>query len=179
MIRLFVALSLPDLARRHLMLVSGGLPGARWVAEPNLHLTLRFIGEVDRRMAEDIDDALARVRAKPFSVTIAGLDTFGSSDRRRILWAGVERNRDLVELRDRVEASLVRCGVTPETRKFSPHVSLAKLGDAQPARLAAFLQGQQVLRLAPFVVDRFVLYSSWLGSGDPVYRAEADYKLSS
>ncbi len=88
--RLFVALSLPETVRDRLALLCQGLPSARWVAPENLHLTLRFIGEVDHAQADDIHDELARVDCEAFALSLAGLDTFGEGRKLRQLWAGVD-----------------------------------------------------------------------------------------
>jgi 2'-5' RNA ligase len=177
MFRLFTALPLPDSVRQHLLLASGGVPGARWSESHNMHLTLRFIGEVDRGLAEDCALALESVAAPRFELTISGVGQFGSGDRTRLLWAGIEKNPELIHLRDKIESVLVRVGLAPERRKFSPHISLARLRDAPQQRLAEFLQLHAGLRVAPFPVDRFVLYSSWRGNDAPSYREEAVYEL--
>ncbi len=97
MIRLFVALPLPPMVRQHLALISGGVPGARWTSLENFHLTLRFIGEVDEGTAADVDEALLRLKARPFSLQLAGVGVFGG-DKLRQLWVGVEREPALVTL---------------------------------------------------------------------------------
>jgi 2'-5' RNA ligase len=178
MIRLFVALSLPLAVRQHLALLSGGVPGARWTAIENFHLTLRFIGEVEGGVAEDIAAALALVDAPAFELVIAGVDQFGKGDRSRILWAGIEPNPALVHLRDKVESALVRAGVPPETRKFSAHISLARLRDAPADRVAQFIQTYQGLRIGPLAVESLSLYSSWQQASGPIYREEAGYALT-
>ena len=76
MIRLFVALGLPDALRDELSMLSGGIPGARWVPDENYHVTLRFIGEVPGWQAQEVDDALAAIRAPGFDLTLRGIGTF-------------------------------------------------------------------------------------------------------
>src|SRR5207244_9920485 len=117
----------PELKLR-LSLLSTGIPGAKWVDAGNLHLTLRFIGEVGEDVAADIDDALARLRARRFTLQLAGTGVFGGG-RPRALGVGVERQPDLVSLRDKIEQALIRIGLEPEPRKFAPHVTLARLRD--------------------------------------------------
>jgi 2'-5' RNA ligase len=177
MVRLFTALPLPEMVRQHLLLASGGVPGARWSEPHNMHLTLRFIGEVDHGLADDCAAALETVAEPHFDLTLEGVGQFGSGERSRTLWAGVEKNPALVHLRDKIESALVRAGLEPEGRKFTPHVTLARLKDAPKSRLAEFLQIHGGLHVGPFRVDRFVLYSSWLGHDGPVYREEAVYPL--
>lgn len=175
MIRLFLGLDLPPDLRERLGALGAGLPGAHWVPEDNLHITLRFIGEVAEHVADDLHDALVGLRAPAFTLDIAGVGTFGGSAA-HTLWAGVERAAPLVHLRDKIESALVRAGQKPEGRKFTPHITLAKLRDSSPARLRAFLAAHAPLR-AEIEVERFVLFSSHLGAGDPVYRPEFEYGL--
>src|SRR5271155_957975 len=123
--RLFVALDLPWMLREHLSQLAGaGLPGARWVPPDNYHLTLRFIGETPGHRAEDIDTALAGLRARGFSLTLAGVGTFTKGGRSTALWVGVERNPRLDPLQKKTERGLQRWGRDPERRRFQPHVTL-------------------------------------------------------
>ena len=177
MVRLFTAVPLPDMVRQQLMLAAGGVPGARWSEPHNMHITLRFIGEVDHGLAEDCALALESISVSPFAVTIAGVGQFGAGQHARVLWAGVEKNPALGHLRDKVESVLVRTGLEPESRKYAPHVTLARLRDAPKERLAAYLQSHARLQVGPFPVDRFILYSSWPGKEAPAYREEAVYAL--
>ncbi|WP_114392337.1 RNA 2',3'-cyclic phosphodiesterase [Oleisolibacter albus] len=177
MIRLFVGLALPEEVRLRLARLGGGVPGARWAPAANFHITLRFIGEVDEGLAQDIDMALETVASPPFPLALSGLGSFGKGHRTHTLWAGVERNEALHHLRDRVESALVRAGLPAEERKFSPHVTLARLGDAKADKLARFLEEQGLYHDGPILVDRFVLFESVLGKGGPVYHALRTYLL--
>ena len=120
MICLFVALPLPAAIRERLAGLGGGVPGARWTEVQNLHLTIRFIGEVENGLLPDIDAALAGVSAPAFDLVLDGVGQFGSSSRSRILWAGVERNDALFHLNQKVELALVRAGLPPEERRHPP-----------------------------------------------------------
>jgi 2'-5' RNA ligase len=177
MVRLFTAVPLPEMVRQQLLLATGGVPGARWNEPHNMHITLRFIGEVDHGLAEDCALALESIAASPFRLTISGVGQFGAGKNARVLWAGVEKSPALDHLRDKVESVLVRTGLEPEPRKFSPHVTLARLKDAPKERLAGYLQTHAALQVGPFPVDRFILYSSWPGKEAPAYREEAVYAL--
>ena len=86
--RLFVGIALPAQAREALARLAGGIRGARWVASENLHLTLRFIGDVDADMAEDLDAALGVVRVPPFSLALSGVGVFERRGRVHAAWAG-------------------------------------------------------------------------------------------
>lgn len=177
MIRLFVGIALSEDVRQRLAALCAGLPHARWVAPEGLHITLRFIGEVDQGVAQDIHDRLAEVQAKAFAVTLAGVGTFGPDRHPRTLWVGVERSDELTHLHDKVESAVVRAGLPHEARKFQPHLTLARFKRASGARLGAFLTHHALLRLPPMPVARFTLFSSHLGRSEAIYSAEAEYPL--
>src|ERR1700676_2649546 len=128
MLRLFVGIEFPPELKLRLSILSTSIPGARWIDAGNLHLTLRFIGEVGEDVAADIDEALARVRGRRFTLQLAGTGVFGGN-RPRALWVGVERHPELVSLHGKIEQALIRIGLDPEPRKFVPHVTLARLRD--------------------------------------------------
>jgi len=177
--RLFVALDLPWTLRDRLSaLAATGIPGARWVPPENYHLTLRFIGEAPRHRAEDIDSALAALRGKGFSLTMAGLGTFSKSGRSTALWVGVERNPRLEHLQNKIETALQRCGLEPERRRFQPHVTLARLDNVPEAKLVSFVQAHNLFRADPIPVEHFTLFSSQLGNEASVYTAEVEYGLA-
>jgi 2'-5' RNA ligase len=176
--RLFVGLDLPwELRQRVAMLSGGGIPGARWVPAENYHVTLRFIGETPRHVAEEIDHALAGLKAPAFTLTLAGLGIFAKGGRSNSLWVGVERNPQLDRLQSKIETALQRCGLAPERRRFQPHVSLARLDNAAEAKLASFVQAHNLFRADPVPVEHFTLFSSLLGKDQAVYTAEVEYEL--
>ncbi len=175
--RLFVALDLPWEVRERLAALGGGVPGARWTPAENLHLLLRFIGEVPPFRAEEVDHALAGLRSRSFPLTLATIGTFSKGGRETALWAGVERNERLEHLQGKIETALQRAGLEPERRRFAPHVSLARLDNASPDKLAAFVQRHNLFRSEPFVVEHFTLFSSRLGKEQAVYEAEVEYSL--
>ena len=176
MLRLFVGIGFPPELKLRLSLLNSGLPGARWVDPANYHLTLRFIGEIDEGVAADVDDALARLRARRFTLQLAGTGVFGNG-RPRQLWVGVERNPDLVGLRDKVEQALTRAGLAPEPRKFAPHVTLARLHNPAMPALRDFLAANAQFRAEPLPVDGFSLIASFQTKAGSVYEDQADYKL--
>ena len=178
MVRLFTAIALPFDLRQRLAFLGGGIPGARWVAPENMHLTLRFIGEVDEGQMEDINAALLGVEAPRFDLTLAGIGHWETKGRATALWAGVEKSPELLHLHDRVEAALVRAGLPPEPRKFAPHVTLARLKNPPASRVGDFLREYGPFRAPPFAVEEFVLYSSILTAAGPIYREEAFYPLT-
>lgn len=176
--RLFVGLELPWELREHLSRLAGGLPGAKWVPPDNYHLTLRFIGEQPAYRAEEIDHALAGLKARGFALSVAGVGTFSKAGRPTALWAGVERSEPLDLLRGKVETALQRVGLEPERRRFSPHVSLARLDGVSGPKLAAFVQAHNLFRAEPVPIEHFTLFSSKLGKDHSVYTPEIEYELS-
>lgn len=178
MIRLFTAIELPDDTRAYLAALAGGVPGACWVPPENMHLTLRFIGNVDETTASDLDGALASVRAPAFDVVIEGAGSFSRGRKPTMLWAGVAKNDALLHLRDRIESVLVRAGCDSDPRKYTAHVMLARLDNAHPARVEAFIADHALLRLPSFRATQFTLFSSSLGHDHPTYVAEISYPFA-
>ena len=176
--RLFVALELPWTLRQRLASLGGlGIPGAKPVPPENYHLTLRFIGEAQRHLAEEIDLALAALKAREFTLTLAGVGTFAKGGRPTSLWVGVERNPALDHLRGKIETALQRVGLEPERRRFNPHVTLARLDNPVEAKLVAFIQAHNLFRSEPVPVLHFTLFSSLLGKEQSVYTPEVEYAL--
>lgn len=175
--RLFVALALPESLRERLGRFDHGLPGARWVAPENLHLTLRFIGEADGGQARDIDMALTQLRTESFAVTLSGLGHFGGHGKLRSLWIGVSENAALERLHDSLERALRHAGVRPEGRKFKPHVTLARFSGNPGSRLQDYIARYALFRGAPFPAEEFILYSSFLSRKGALYTPEAVYPL--
>jgi RNA 2',3'-cyclic 3'-phosphodiesterase len=178
MIRLFVGIDPPSEVKLHVSLLCGGIPGAKWVDTANLHVTLRFIGEVDEGLAADIDEVLAGVKAPGFAVTLAGVGQFGGGEKARALWVGVEKNPALLHLHDKIETALMRIGLPPEQRRYAPHVTLARLRYVHPVEVQAFIERHALFRAPSFPVDKFSLVASYLTKSGPIYEDQADYPLS-
>jgi RNA 2',3'-cyclic 3'-phosphodiesterase len=176
MSRLFAAVALPSLLRSSLSFLRSGVEGARWIDPNELHLTLRFIGEVDGGLEDDIRSALAMVEAPGFVLNLEGVGQFGDA-KPHALWAGVRPIPPLMRLTAKIEQALQRVGLPPETRRYMPHITLARLRGAAPNRVAAFLAEYALFRAEPFAVEEFVLYSSHLGRSGAHYRVEAVYPL--
>ena len=176
MLRLFVGIGFPPELKLRLSLLCSGVPGAKWVDPGNFHLTLRFIGEISEDVAADIDDTLSRLRARRFTLQIAGTGVFGG-EKPRSLWAGVERSPELAGLRDKIEQALIRAGLSPESRKFSPHVTLARLRDSPLDKLHSFLAAHAHFRADPLRVEAFSLIASFQTKSGSVYEDQADYPL--
>jgi 2'-5' RNA ligase len=177
MFRLFVGIPLPEDVRDTLVRLCGGLPGAKWVDRDEMHITVRFIGEVDGGTARDIDDALCRISAPAFALTLAGIDVFAQSGKVRTLWAGVRKEPLLMHLREKVESAMVRTGLPPERRKYKPHITLARFRNGVSDRMGGYLQRYSQFVSMPFQVSDFTLYRSHLGSRGAHYEAVAEYDL--
>ena len=176
--RLFVAAPLPFDVRERLAGLGAGLPRARWGESQNMHITLRFIGEVDTDVAEDADAALVTVRHRAFDLGIAGIGHFGSGRKVRSVWAGVEGSDALVHLRQKVDSALMRAGHAPEHRKFHPHVSLARLKNSPAARVGEYAAAHNGFAVLPFRLQHFTLYQSLRGNERVHYEALAEYPLA-
>jgi 2'-5' RNA ligase len=177
MIRLFAAVPIPEeiglaLARRQ-----QGLEGARWRPLEALHLTLRFYGELRNDVARDLDAELSAIAARPFDLILEGVGAFGDSDDIHAIWAGVAENPQLRQLAKACEGAARRVGLKAEARRHRPHVTLAYLRHPDPAKVATWIQANNLLKSPPIHVGRFGLYSSFLGNDSAHYRLEADYPL--
>ncbi|MEN3975631.1 RNA 2',3'-cyclic phosphodiesterase [Emcibacter sp. SYSU 3D8] len=174
MLRLFVALPLPPEVRSRLIGLMGGVNGARWQTDDQLHLTLRFIGEVDEARAEDIDSALRAINFAPFQVSLQGTGLFGDIRKPRMLWAGVGPEAPLAHLAQKIDTAMVRIGLPAEQRKFMPHVTLARF-KGPSGRVDRFLAAHDQLWSQPWNVARFTLFRSHLAHSGAIYEALATY----
>jgi 2'-5' RNA ligase len=174
--RLFVGLRPPEAIRARLLAIMGGIPGARWQSDDQLHLTLRFIGEVDRPQAEDAALALSGVQFPPFEVALAGVGMFDTRGRPNALWAGVRPHDDLARLHRKVDQALVRVGLEPERRAYLPHITLARM-NAAAGSADRWLAEHSALASDAFRCDAFILFESHLGREGASYEAVARYVL--
>jgi RNA 2',3'-cyclic 3'-phosphodiesterase len=169
MIRLFVAVPIPEELRRRMAMLATGVQGARWSPEENMHLTLCFIGEVTEDRLPDIAIQLDRVNCAPFALRLSGAGHFETKGRVRALWIGVEGNPQLAALQERVSAALGRAGVAPDKRRFLPHVTIGRMKGVAPGAVEGWLRANTLFRAMPFTVDRFVLFRSQPGQGGSHY----------
>jgi len=177
MIRLFAAVEIPEEIGVDLVLRQGGIDGARWRPLDALHITLRFGGDLPEDQAEDFDAELAALAAEPFDLTLQGAGSFGEGERIHAVWAGVRESAALRRLHERCEAAARRAGLKPETRRYTPHVTLAYLNRPDPVQVAAWVQANNLLTSEPFRVTWFGLYSSALLAGGSRYQVEREYPL--
>ncbi len=177
MIRLFAAIPIPDEIAEGLQRRQQGIPGARWRPREALHLTLRFMGEVAESVADDIDAELAALSGEPMMLRLEGVGSFEDHGDVHAVWAGVAASEPLKRLAQRCETAARRAGLAPDRRAWRAHVTLAYLRRADPGRVAAWIQGHNLLQSPPFRVASFGLYSSRLGDEGASYRLEREYPL--
>ncbi|MFZ2102130.1 MAG: RNA 2',3'-cyclic phosphodiesterase [Oricola sp.] len=175
--RLFAALEIPHNAAMSLSLLRGGLPGARWIDTENYHLTLRFIGDVEHHVADEVAHALDRVRRHEFRIGLSGLGVFGGK-KPHSLFAILTASPDLIELQAEIERICQRLRLPADPRKFTPHVTIARLRNTPPEVVARYLSGRGDFFVPPFTVNRFVLMSSKESVGGGPYIVEESYPLT-
>jgi 2'-5' RNA ligase len=174
--RLFVAIRPPAPIREILLGAMGGISGARWQSEDQLHLTLRFVGEVDRHLAGDIHAALGAIHQAPFPVALNGIGAFDRRGWPDAVWAGISPHEQLKALHNKVDAALARVGVAPDQRAFLPHITLARLNRGS-GPVGNLLENAGGLTSPPFTVDHFALFESVLTPEGAVYSAVERYRL--
>jgi 2'-5' RNA ligase len=174
--RLFVAIRPPEAIRDLLVDAMDDSPELRWVGDEQLHLTLRFIGEVERPLAGDITAALARVRFDRFAMRIKDVGRF---DQRNggALWAGVEPKAPVAALAAKVERACQLAGLEAERRAFHPHITLARFNRRSAGAAIALIDRNRELASEPFTVDRFILFESHPSRHGPHYEEVATYSL--
>lgn len=177
MYRLFVALSLPEIVADALGQLQIGLPGARWIEEENFHLTLAFIGETDRHGLMEASFALSAIDSPTFSASLSGCGWFGEK-KPRALWAGVRGGEALTRLQMKASTALARAGLIANPRKFTPHVTIARLDGVSAAGAAAFCAQHALFSAGPFPVEGFHLYESRRGGESAHYEVLESYALS-
>ena len=165
-----------DIAQR-LAGLGGGVPGANWVPAENMHVTLRYLGELDGMMTDDVCACLAGIAASPFEIAVDGVDHFGSRKEAHVVYAGVQPREPLKRLRDKIEISLQRIGIKADERKYQPHVTLARMRRGNADRVGRFLEANGLLMSQPFRVDAFCLYESARGRDGAIYNELERYTL--
>lgn len=177
MIRLFTAIAVPPDLGERLLPRQHGIEGARWRPAEAFHITLKFIGDVQEPLAAELDEALAEIEAPAFDLELAGAGHFGEGAEIHAVWAGVAENPALRRLAKAHESAARRVGLKPESRAYTPHVTLAYLRRPSVMEVGAWVQANNLLRSPPFRVDSFGLYSSWRTHEGSAYRLEQTYRL--
>ena len=175
--RLFTGVEIPSDIGQALSSLRGGLPGARWIDPGNYHLTLRFIGDVDDTTAHEVASLLGRVKRGAFDLHMQGITSFGGKKPRAVV-ASVSPAQALLDVQSEQERLMQRIGLEPEGRKFTPHVTLARLRESSSQDVADYLAARGFFRTSPFKVSRFVLFSSRNSVGGGPYVVEASYPLN-
>jgi 2'-5' RNA ligase len=174
--RLFVAIRPPLAVREALLGTMGGIDGARWQDDDQLHLTLAFVGEADRAQADALIGALEEADSRAFALEVAGVGHFERKGRPTAVWARVPLGEPLAQLQRRVEGACRRAGLDPEKRGYRPHITLARLSrSAGP--IGDWLAQHGTLRAGPWEVDGFTLYESRLRPEGAVYSPLVDYEF--
>ena len=179
MIRLFAGIDLPEDVKEHIYTLRGGVHGAKWVNKENLHVTLRFIGNIDETDAEYLHANFCRIQARAFNLALTQVGFFATGSQIRHLWTGVSNFNDLDFLHDKIDTIVQRHNLGADTHKFHAHVTIAKLRGASEEDVFKFLAYNNLFRTREFRVDKITLFSSHphhdgIGS---YYRAEAEYPL--
>jgi 2'-5' RNA ligase len=171
--RLFVAVRPPAPLRARLLAAMGGVAGARWQRDDQLHLTLRFIGKVDRHAGEDIAAALGAIHFPRFALALDGLGQFDRKGRVDTLWAGVTPHDEVTRLQAKTTQALARVGILPEQRAYLPHITIARFSRAA----APFALPARAISSEPLEMTEFCLYESVLGRDGAAYMIVERYPL--
>ena len=174
--RLFVAIRPPAAIRNQLLDLMEGVHGARWQDEDQLHLTLRFIGEVERHQAEDVAAALGAIHHPAFELELAGIGSFDHRGQATHLWAGVAPHEPLKTLHNKIDQALARAGVEPDRRAYLPHITLTRL-NRSAGPIDTLLKAAGGLNSPRFAVDTFCLYESDLTPDGAIYSVVGRYSL--
>ncbi|QWV93419.1 RNA 2',3'-cyclic phosphodiesterase [Geomonas oryzisoli] len=176
MARLFIAVELPGDIKAALSSFRDEIPGLRWVPPDQIHLTLRFLGDVLPQTCAMLKKNLAAVSFTPFPLTLRGVGHFPPHGHPRVLWVGLEESRALLSLQQQVEAAVVGAGIVPEERGFSPHITLARIKENASSAVARFESVHRALSFPPFNVEEFILFSSVLTPKGAMHRIEETYR---
>ena len=173
--RLFVAVDLPDDIKIALAALGHGLPRVRWLTPEHLHLTIRFIGEVDVELFAAIREELTGQSLPSIVCRLQGVGCFPPRGKPKVIWTGVQAEAGLIRLQTTVEQDLRRLGVVPEKRKFMPHITLARPKDTQHSAVAQYLAIHNSFQTRPFTIQAFHLYSSLLTAKGAIHTLEHSY----
>jgi len=175
--RLFVGVEIPGDVAADLYPLARGIKGLDAQTPDNMHITLKFIGNVDPGLAGEIDQALAKIAFEPFDLEVQGLNVFASSRKIRIFWAGVKEQPVMRQLATRVENALLALEECPdmEMRKFTPHITLGRNRNAARATIEQAVADHIDLSSRAFTIDRFCLYQSHSTADGPEFRVIAAY----
>lgn len=175
--RLFIAVDIDASVREQTAAICHGIPGVRWSAPEQLHITLRFIGDADAALEEELVAELDSVQASPFRLQLAGVGRFVRKGPTEVIWAGVHPSRELQELQREVEKACRRAGLVAERREFQAHVTLARPKTATDVRIREYLEQYEHFVSDEFLVEEFTLYSSQRRPEGPIHTVEEVFHL--
>jgi RNA 2',3'-cyclic 3'-phosphodiesterase len=177
MIRLFIAISIPPSIKAEIAGLGRAIPGARPVPVEQMHLTLKFIGEVEGSRLLDIQGALTEIALPEFALSLRGVGIFPPRGTPRVLWAGVQPTDKLTVLRQAIEKKLAEIAIPREKQNYSPHLTLARLNTPPIHRLQQVLAGNAFLQSPEFTVSCFNLYKSQLTQHGAIHTLITGYPL--
>jgi 2'-5' RNA ligase len=177
MIRLFIAIDIAEDIRMLICNMGGSIPGAKSVPSSQIHLTLKFLGDTESSLLDEIVYALAAIEHEPITIAIRSVGHFPPRGAPRVIWTGIHPVHNVVKLRNKVEKTLVDIGIERDKRKFSPHITLARLKNSPISRVTRFLADNSMLETPPFSITEFQLYSSTLSQKGAIHIKEATFPL--
>ena len=177
--RLFIALTLPDAVRDTLAGEAQPLPGVTWTRPEQLHVTLRFLGDVPAEQVDGIVTRLASIRVAPFILPVENVGTFPPNRPPHVLWIGVGSGHPrLFQLRQRLDDALLSAGLQLDVRTFHPHITLARCAETAAKPIAHWLHTHRDFAAPPFRIETFDLYSSVLNPTGAVHTLKRRFSLS-
>jgi 2'-5' RNA ligase len=185
--RIFIALDIPAgiraRIREYMDRARGYAPEARWARPEGVHLTLKFVGEVNDAKVQEIKTALAAVKAQPFEVKFSGAGFFPTPKSPRVFWIGVEGGKSLSQLAHSVDNITHLAGIAKEERAYSPHLTLARAGAGsgsahQLRPLQYLLEKEEMPQFGTMTAQEFWLYRSELARGGAKYTKLERFQLA-
>jgi 2'-5' RNA ligase len=160
--RLFIAIPLPKRVKRKLLDLQQPIDGMRWQSQEQMHLTLKFVGEVDKTTASELRHELDNIVHPDFTMTIAGIGYFPEGKKPKVVWAGIKENENLQELHQKVEGHCEEMGIAPENRSYKPHITLGRTKNTSKRAVTSFINQHKKFTITDTPVSKFVLYESKL-----------------
>lgn len=177
--RVFIAIPLPVDIRASLASLCHGIAGAKWTQPENMHITLRFLGELNDEQCRDLDDELSEINCPRFDLTFRSFGCFDKRGHVHTLWAALDKSPELERLFEKVESASVRAGLEKARRKFKPHTTLARFRHVEDREIGTFMESRNPYSSEPFPAQSFVMYQSLRGNEGPRYEVLAEYPLIS
>ena len=177
MIRVFIGLDLPEDIKRSLGLLKSSVRGAKWVPLENLHITIRFIGEVPENILQNIKEELREISFYNFKVKFKDIGHFSAKSTPKVIWVGLDPLEEIMELREKIDEALTKANIPLEKKKYIPHVTLARLKGSKFPEVAEYLQQGMGFFTREFEIGEMILYSSKQKEEGSVYSVEEIFKF--